>query len=74
MSRSRRKTPKFGITTSRTEKDYKRQANKASRRATRTAVAKDREPPATKEHGNPWSGPKDGKRYWRDADDRDMRK
>lgn len=74
MSRSRRKTPVFGNTTSGSDKPYKRQENKAKRRAVRVAVSTEREPPPEKAFGNPWGGPKDGKHYWKRATKKDMAK
>lgn len=75
MSRSRRKTPIFGITTSETEKKFKQQEHQRERAGVRTALRGEPEVlPDPKEFGNPWSGPKDGRRYWKGADRSYMRK
>ncbi len=75
MSRSRRKTPIFGMTTNDSEKDFKQQEHQRERAAVRTALQSDADLlPDPKEFGNPWAGPKDGKNYWKDAKPSNMRK
>ena len=75
MSRSRRKTPKTGITTAETEKENKRQANRKFRRVTKVKVKKGGdELPLTKELSNVWSFDKDGKKFLRKPTKKDLRK
>ena len=75
MSRSRRKTPKTGITTAETEKENKRQANRKFRRVTKVNVKKGRdELPLTKELSNVWSFDKDGKQFLKNPTKKDLRK
>jgi hypothetical protein len=74
MSRSRRRSKVFGITTAKSEKQYKATEHRRERRAVRIALREDRKLPEPKEFGNPWNGPRDGKWYWPHATDRDMRK
>ncbi len=74
MSRSRRRTPIFAMTTATSEKMFKAFEHRRERRAVRVSIHGDQEPPAPKEFGNPWRGPKDGKRYWQRATAKDMRK
>ena len=66
MSRSRKKKPVTGITLAETEKEFKQQEHQRERARVRTALANlDEEQevlPHPKEFGNPWAGPKDGKR------------
>lgn len=67
MSRSRKKHPITGMTTAETEKEFKQQEHQRERARVRTALADfDAEGdalPHTKQFGDPWSGPKDGRRY-----------
>lgn len=78
MSRSRRKTPIRGITTSESEKADKLRAHRAERRKVRAILGKDPDGdrlPHRREISNPWMMDKDGKHYLgRDADPRDLRK
>jgi hypothetical protein len=75
MSRSRRRTPIFGITTSDSEKQDKREANRRLRRAVRLALdAGDEVLPHLREVSNVWGFAKDGKRWCAHASPRDMRK
>lgn len=74
MSRSRRKTPIFGITTAKSDKAFKRREHKRERTSVRDALAVGADVPDAKAFGNPWASEKDGKRYWRDAAPKDMRK
>lgn len=65
MARSRRKSPCTGITTSDTEKWWKRQENRRYRRAVKQALARGDDPlPLWKQYCNPWLGPKDGRIWW----------
>jgi len=78
MSRSRRKTPIFGITTAKSEAFDKVCWHRAFRRAEnqRLQAAPDRTPRDIREFYNPWSMHKDGKRWWSgtELNDRIMRK
>jgi hypothetical protein len=75
MARSRRRTPIFGITTSRSEKKDKRRANRVLRRTVRQHL-----PdlpallPLLRELSNVWSFDKDGKAWEREPTARAMRK
>lgn len=60
MSRSKRKTPVFGITTARTEKQDKRMANRKLRRKTRVDPEN---APALREVSDVWGFAKDGKKF-----------
>lgn len=65
MSRSRRKTPIFGITCAESEKRDKVIANRAFRRAVRVAVAVGEDVmPHIREVSDEWGFAKDGKRYY----------
>lgn len=66
MTRSRKRTP-TGITCKDSDKPFKRREHRRERRAVNAAIANGDEPPATKEFGDPWNSPKDGKQYWPDA-------
>jgi len=74
VSKSRRRTRIFGLTTAKSEKAYKVAAHHRERRRARIAIADGAEPPHKKAFGNPSAGNRDGKRYRADASDRDMRK
>lgn len=75
MSRSRKKTPIIGMTTTDTEKQDKRHANRKLRVAVRNALAGEEEiMPELREVSDVWSFGKDGKRWVDDADPRDLRK
>jgi hypothetical protein len=69
MSRSTRKTPIFGNTTTPSDKEFKQATNRAMRRARNQG--KD---PHDKEYGDPWNSAKDGKSYRAKAQKKDMRK
>lgn len=74
MSRSRRHTPKMGITTAESEKEDKRRWHKAFRRASRMAKNAG-EFISSRLFDNAWTRSKDGKRYWgKQISDKDMRK
>lgn len=67
MSRSRRKTPKRGITSAETEKDDKRRANRKARRRVKGALAV--QPgaevlPLPREVSDVWNFAKDGEQYF----------
>jgi len=70
MSRSRRRTKIFGNAVASSEKQDKRKANRALRRRVKSgdydAMIKD--------VSDPWAFNKDGKNYWEDATEKDMRK
>lgn len=71
MARSYRKTPAGGITTASSERLFKQQEHQRERHAVKqmlSAFADDSVLPDPKRFGNPWAGPKDGKRYWADRD------
>jgi hypothetical protein len=69
MSRSRKKHPITGITTSETEKEFKQQEHRRERAAVRDALQTEKELlPHPKEFGNRWSGPKDGRFDWTGLD------
>ncbi len=68
MSRSYRKTPITGMTTAESDKRFKKAEHKRERRALNAVDLTKEEPPAEKAFGNPWSAPKDGKR-WTDPND-----
>lgn len=78
MSRSRRHTPIFGVTTSASEREYKAVAHRRERHHVRqqlpVAVDDSDRRLHRKPFGNPWAGPKDGKVYCSDVPRKDMRK
>lgn len=76
MSRSKRKTPKLGITKAETEKAEKRKANRKFRRVTKTQLNKNDEelPRTTKAVSDVWSFKKDGKQYLKNPSRKDLRK
>lgn len=64
MARSRKKTPRRGITTASSEKQDKRLYNRCFRRVSKQAlkINPEREVlPQLREYSNPWSMAKDGK-------------
>lgn len=64
MSRSKRKTPITGNTTSESEKQAKRAYNRRYRHVCKLVIANDTEHsliPSLREHSNPWGMDKDGK-------------
>ncbi len=67
MSRSRRKTPIFGIAGGVSEKQDKRKANRKARK--KQNWNKD-----LREVSDNWGFAKDGKRYQQEAEEEDMRK
>lgn len=75
MSRSRRKTKVFGITTAKSEKENKREANRKFRRIVKQRVKSDEiDFPKIREVSNVWGFDKDGKGYNSEAYDKDLRK
>ena len=70
MSRSRKKTPIVGMTTMSSDKPFKRDEHRRERRAVRTLLNAgldgDDKRLHSKDYGNPWKAPKDGKQYWPD--------
>jgi len=75
MSRSIRKTKIFGITTAETEKQDKRRWNRTFRKVCKTLIRLEKEAPVNiNSVTNIWSGAKDGRRYYRNATKKDMRK
>ena len=63
MSRSRRKTPVVGITTAKSEKDYKSAAHRQERTMAKRCLRRAEEVPGGKSFGDPWNGDKDGKQW-----------
>jgi hypothetical protein len=76
MSRSRRKTPIFGITTARSEKQDKRLANRKLRHAVAGVlhVRPESVLPTLREVSDVWGFDKDGKSWWGEAPAKEMRK
>jgi len=75
MARSFRHTPIFGLTTSQSEKQDKRLANRRLRRAVRVQIALGCEVLSLlREVSNVWCFDKDGRAYDERASARDMRK
>jgi hypothetical protein len=75
MSRSRKKTPIIGITTAETEKQNKLEANRKLRRLNRIKIHKgDFELYHLREISNVWSFDKDGKRYLKEPNRKDLMK
>lgn len=77
MSRSRRKTPIFGITNAESDKPFKAAEHRRERRSTRSMLVKvqdgDHRSLHSKAFGDPWKSDKDGKHYF-PGDIRMMRK
>lgn len=75
MSRSKKKTPKTGITHAETEKADKRNANRKFRRITKVQVKKgDNTFVNLKEISNVWLFDKDGKQFLKNPTKKDLRK
>ena len=78
MSRSRKKHPISGITKAESERSFKRAEHQRERHHVRQRlrVALDDADPRLHvvPFGNPYSGPKDGKRYDRAMTEKDLRK
>lgn len=64
MSRSRRKSPAGGIAVARSDKPGKQQASRALRVAERAALTAGGEIPDRRSVSNPYTWPKDGKRWF----------
>jgi hypothetical protein len=67
MSRSERRTPITGVTTAVSEADDKAKWHRRHRREERARLkssAEDYVPQSHREHSDPWSMDKDGKKYW----------
>lgn len=78
MSRSRRKTPIMGITTARSDAEWKAKAARILRHRVKqvltAALDGDRFAGKRWDAVNPWSAPKDGKAWYRDPKPKWMRK
>lgn len=78
MARSRKKTPKRGVTMAESEKADKRDAHRKERRRVRVRLATDADPevlPHSREVTDPWNRAKEGKIYLgRRPRPKDMRK
>lgn len=75
MSRSIKKTKIHGITTAKSEKEDKQDANRKFRRVIKQKVKSEKTAlPELREISNVWSFDKDGKRYNPEMTDKDMRK
>jgi len=75
MSRSKKKTKITGITTAKSEKTDKQEANRKLRRKAKEAIPQGKEElPKLKEISNVWSFSKDGKNYNKEMSKKDMRK
>ncbi len=75
MSRSRRKTKIYGITTADSEKEDKRKANRKLRRLSKEKLKGNAETlPLLREVSNVWDFAKDGKKYDPKITDKLMRK
>lgn len=77
MSRSYRSSRFFGVTTARSERQFKAAEHRRERHHVRQrlhVVPDDADRRLHREpFGNPWAAPKDGKFYWPDAGRRSMR-
>lgn len=77
MSRSRRKTPIFGITTAPSESEDKRLWHKRLRAKSRDQLKAGPDDPIPVDHrevSDPWGMAKDGRRYWKNATKKSLRK
>lgn len=77
MSRSRRKTPICGITTSPSDKLYKKQEHQRERSSVKAKLKHTVDSdalPDKKQFGDPWGGQKDGKQYLPDGDRKALKK
>ena len=75
MSRSKRKTPIFGITTAKSEKQDKRRWIRTFRRIAKIKTqTKSEAPVKIAAVTNVWDGAKDGKRYYPAHKAKDLRK
>ena len=71
VSRSKRKTPIFGHTTAVSEKEDKTLWHRAFRRAMKQFLDDKND---IRHYSDPWGMSKDGKQYYKQATDEDMRK
>ena len=63
MGKSFKKNPFSGMTCAESEKAFKQIENRKARRVVQVSLKNDDESlPGEKAFGNPWNGPKDGKR------------
>lgn len=76
MSRSKKKYPGGGIASNIGQHKYKKDECRAWRRMVRKRLQSGEyeDLPHTKEYGNEWASPRDGKQYWVNHDDKWMRK
>jgi hypothetical protein len=75
MSKSEKKTKIRGITTAKSEKENKQDANRKYRRIVKQKVkSNESELPEVREISNVWSFDKDGKKYDSEMTDKDLRK
>lgn len=75
MSNSRKKTKILGITDAKSEKIEKQDANRKQRRIVKQKVKLGEEViPLKRETSNVWAFGKDGKKYFPNMDEKDMRK
>ncbi|MGJ8762363.1 MAG: hypothetical protein ACSHXA_17635 [Polaribacter sp.] len=75
MSRSEMKNKIRGITTAKSEKENKQEANRKYRRIIKQKVkSNESELPEIREISNVWSFDKDGKKYDAEMTDKDLRK
>ncbi len=75
MSKSEKKTKIRGITTAKSEKENKQNANRKYRRIVKQKVkSNESELPEVREISNVWSFDKDGKKYDSEMTDKDLRK
>ena len=75
MSRSKKKTKIQGITTAKSEKENKQEANRKLRRIVKQKVNTQKtDLPQKREVSNVWSFDKDGKRYNSEMTEKDLRK
>ena len=78
MSRSRKKYPVVAATCAESEKDYKRAEHQRERHHVRQRLRVSVDDADRRLHrapfGDPWGGPKDGKRYAKSRNARDARK
>lgn len=65
MSRSYRKNPILGMTTSSVQKQFKQSEHRAERRIVKICLTVEayEQIPHPKEYGNEWSSPRDSKQY-----------
>ena len=75
MSKSEKKTKIRGITTAKSEKENKQDANRKYRRIVKQKIkSNESELPKVREISNVWSFDKDGKKYDSEMTDKDLRK